>query len=149
MFLELRLDQREGERRSDERDVLAQPEQIRNSADVVFMAVSEHDAEHVIQSVSDRREIGKDQVDARLVLLGEEHAAVDDKNLAVDLVRGHVATDLAEAADRDYAKSSWLKFGGLVNRGRHAVLSSYLVVPATLGSAPPAAALRSGRKLVR
>ena len=46
------------------------------------------------------REVGQDQVDARLVLLGEEHAAVDDEELAVELEDGHVAADLAETAER-------------------------------------------------
>ncbi len=56
-------------------------------------------------------EVGQDQVDARLVLLGEQHAAVDDEDLAVDLVARHVAADLAEAADRDDAERARLRAG--------------------------------------
>ena len=57
-------------------------------------------------STSSRRsrigvEVGQDQVDAGVVLLGEEHAAVDDQQAAVVLEDGHVAADLAEAAERD------------------------------------------------
>ena len=57
-------------------------------------------------STSSRRsrigsEVGQDQVDAGLVVLGEEHAAVDDQQPAVVLEDGHVAADLAEPAERD------------------------------------------------
>ena len=84
----------------------AQPQQVRDGADVVLVAVREHDADDVVEPVADRAEVGQDQVDAGLGLLGEEHAAVDDEDLAVDLERGHVAADLAEAADRDDAEGS-------------------------------------------
>ena len=36
-----------------------------------------------------------------VVVLGEQHAAVDDEQAAVVLEDGHVAADLAEAAERD------------------------------------------------
>ena len=61
-----------------------QLEQVRHRADVVLVAVREHDADDVVEPVPDRLEVGQDQVDAGLVLLGEEHAAVDDEELAVD-----------------------------------------------------------------
>ncbi len=47
------------------------------------------------------REVGQDQVDAGLVDVGEQHAAVDDQQLAVVLEDGHVAADGAEPAERD------------------------------------------------
>ena len=46
------------------------------------------------------REVRQDQVDAGLLLLGEEHAAVDDEQAAAVLEDRHVAADLAEAAER-------------------------------------------------
>ncbi len=55
----------------------------------------------VVEAVQDRREVRQDQVDAGLVHVGEQHAAVDDQQLAVVLEDGHVAADLAEAAQRD------------------------------------------------
>ena len=48
VLLELRFDEREGQRRSDERDVLAQLEQVGHGTNVVFMAVGEHDAKNVV-----------------------------------------------------------------------------------------------------
>ena len=60
-------------------------EQVGHRADVVFVAVREHDADDVVEARLDRLEVGQDQVDAGLVLLGEEHAAVDDEELAVVL----------------------------------------------------------------
>ena len=100
VLLELRLDEREGQPGADQRDVLLELEQVRNRADVVFVAVREHHADHVVEPVLDRLEVGEDQIDAGLVLLGEQHAAVDDEELAAVLEHGHVAADLAEAAER-------------------------------------------------
>ena len=54
----------------------------------------------VVEPILDVGEVGEDQVDAGLVVLGEEHAAVDDEQAAVVLEDGHVAADLAEAAER-------------------------------------------------
>jgi hypothetical protein len=122
VFLEFRLDQRERQRRADERDVLPQLEQVGNRADVVLVAVGEDNSDDVIEPIPDGREVRQDQVDARLGLLGKEHAAVDDENLAVELIRGHVATDLAEAADRDDPECSWGEFGWLVDVYWHRVL---------------------------
>jgi hypothetical protein len=55
----------------------------------------------VVETVADRVEVGEEQVDAGMVLLGEEDAAVDDQQPSVVLEDGHVATDLAETAERD------------------------------------------------
>ncbi len=73
-------------------------------ADVVLVTVGEHHGLDVIEAVDDRPEVGQDQVDARLVLLREQHAAVDDQQSAVVLEDGHVATDLAEAAEGEDAQ---------------------------------------------
>ena len=104
VLLELRLDEREGQRRADQGDVGAQAQEVGHRADVVLVAVGEHDPDDVLEALAEEPEVGQDQVDARLVLLGEEHAAVDDEDLAVDLEARHVAADLAEAADGDDAE---------------------------------------------
>ena len=88
-------------------------------ADVVFVTVREHDADDVVEAVPDGREVGEDQVDARLVLFGEEHAAVDDEDLAVDLEDGHVATDLAETADGDDAQGARFEGGWIGDEVGH------------------------------
>jgi hypothetical protein len=115
VLLELRLDEGEREAGADQRDVLLQLEEVRHRADVVLVAVREDDAHDVVEAVRDGGEVGEDQVDARLVLLGEEHAAVDDEDLAVDLERGHVAPDLAQAADGRDAQGAGLEGGGIVD----------------------------------
>ncbi|WP_406643347.1 hypothetical protein [Amycolatopsis sp. WGS_07] len=78
--------------------------------------MGEHEAVDVVEPVLDRAEIGQDQVDARLVVLGEEDAAVDDQEPAVVFEDGHVAPDLADAAERDDAQGSLGKFGREVRR---------------------------------
>jgi hypothetical protein len=47
---------------------------------------------------TDRGEVREDHVDPRLVLLGEQDAAVHDQQSAVVFEHGHVPTDLAETA---------------------------------------------------
>lgn len=100
VLLELRLDEREGQLRADEGDVRLQAQQVRDTTDVVLVAVREDDALDVVQAVPDRGEVRQDQVDARLLLLGEENAAVHDEQAAAVLEDRHVAADLAQAAER-------------------------------------------------
>src|SRR5690606_37322635 len=106
MLFELRFDQRQRETGSDQGDVALQTQQVRHSTDVILVAVREHDADDVVETILDRLEVGEDQVDARLMVLGEEHAAVDDEDLAVVFERGHVATDLIEPAEWNDPKGS-------------------------------------------
>src|SRR6218665_1071441 len=129
------------------------------------MTVGQHDTDDVVEAPLERLEIRQDQVDARLVLFRKEHSAVDDEDLAVVLEHGHVATDLAEPAEGRDAQRPLFECGGICDGDGHAVSSvgrsarpfvrqarsapvmSQRVVPCTFGRAPPAAALRSGRKL--
>ena len=103
VLLELGLDQREGQRRADEREVGLEAQQVGHGADVVLVAVGEDHRLHVVEPVLDVVEVRQDQVDAGVVVVGEQHAAVDDEQLAAVLDDGHVAADLAEAAERDDA----------------------------------------------
>ncbi|MEI5101242.1 hypothetical protein RB200_25205 [Streptomyces sp. PmtG] len=64
------------------------------------MTVREDDALDVVEAVTDGREIRQDQVDSGLLLLREEHSAVDDQQTPVVLEDRHVPADLAEAAER-------------------------------------------------
>ena len=82
MLLELGVDERQREPGADQRDVAALAQQVGHAADVVLVAVGEHDGDDVVQPVPDRGEVGEDHVDPRLVLLGEQDAAVDDQQLA-------------------------------------------------------------------
>ncbi len=111
VLLELGLDQGEGQLGADHGDVVAQAQQVRHGADVVLVAVGQDDADDVVHAVPDVVEVRQDQVDAGLVLLGEEDAAVDDEDLAVDLEGDHVAADLLEAAQLDDAAGAPLELG--------------------------------------
>src|SRR5690606_16126970 len=77
------------------------------------------DADDVVEAVLDRREVGQDEVDPWLVLLGEEHAAVDDEDLAVVLEGGHVAADLTETTDRSHAERALGEGFGSGDGGGH------------------------------
>ena len=131
VLFELGLEEREGQLRAEQRDVLPPLEQVRHGADVVLVAVREHDADDVVEAVPDRREVGEDQVDAWLVLLGEEHAAVDDEQPAVVLEDGHVAADLAESAERDDAEAPLRQCGRCGELGMWVAQKTLLTTRAT------------------
>ena len=103
VLLELRLHQRQGQRRAEDGDVLAALEQVGHRADVVFVTVGEDQADDVVHPVVEVAEVRQDEVDAGLLLFGEEDTAVDDEQLAAVLEDGHVPADLAEAAEGDDA----------------------------------------------
>ena len=87
-------------------------QEVRRRADVVLVAVGQHQRLDLVEAVPDRVEVGEDQVDAGLVVLGEQHAAVDDQQPAVVLEDGHVAADLAEAAERGDPQAALRQVGG-------------------------------------
>ncbi len=71
---------------------------------MVLVAVGQDDRHDVVEPVTDGLEVRQDQVDARVVLVGEQHTAVDDQQLAAVLEHGHVAADLTETAEREHAQ---------------------------------------------
>ena len=99
MLVELRLHERERERRRDDRVDVDLAQEVRQPADVVLVAVREDDrADAPALQVPDVRE---QQVDAEVLVAREREPGVDDDDLVADLVDGHVLADLAEAAERD------------------------------------------------
>ena len=106
VLLQLALDQREGQPGADQRHVRLLAQQVRHRADVVLVAVGEDDRVEVVPAVPQVAEVGQDQVDAGLLGLGEQHAAVDDEQPAAVLEDRHVAADLADAAERDDAQAT-------------------------------------------
>ena len=68
-------------------------------ARVVFVRVREEDRLDPIRVLAQVREVGKDEVDAGHVGVGEHDPAVDDQDPAVDLDAAAVAADLAEPAE--------------------------------------------------
>ena len=100
VFVELRLDEAEGEPR---RPHLAHGDlahQIRKRADVILVRVRQHHRANL--AVAEVAEVRKDQVDAEVLVARECHSGIDDQPLAAELVHGHVLADLAEAAERDH-----------------------------------------------
>ncbi|GAA3493095.1 hypothetical protein GCM10019016_001940 [Streptomyces prasinosporus] len=112
VLLELGLDEGEGELGADQRDVRLLAQEVGDAADVVLVTVGEDDALDVVETVPDGREVGQDQVDSGLLLLGEEHSAVDDQQTASVLEDRHVAADLAEAAERGDPQAAFGKRRG-------------------------------------
>ena len=102
VLAELGAEQGQGELGADQRDVGALAQQVGNRADVVLVTVGQHQRVDGIEPVPDGVEVGQDQVDAGVVLLREQHPAVDDEQAAVVLEDGHVAADLAETTESDH-----------------------------------------------
>src|SRR4029078_1877514 len=100
VLAELGVEEGKGQLGADERDVAALAEEVRRGADVGLVAVGQDQRLDLVEAVPDRVEVGKDQVDARVVLLGEEDATVDDEKAAVVLEDGHFAPALTEPAER-------------------------------------------------
>ncbi len=112
VLLELGVHKGERQLGADERDVPAHAQQVGHGADVVLVTVGEDHGLDVVETVLDVAEVGQDQVDAGLVVLGEQHAAVDDEQAAPVLQDGHVATHLAEPSQGDDAQGVIVQGGG-------------------------------------
>ena len=78
-------------------------QEVRQRADVVLVAVREHDRADPVAPLAEVAEVGQDEVDAEVLVAREREARVDDDDLVVRLEHGHVLADLAEAAERDDA----------------------------------------------
>ena len=78
-------------------------QQERQAADVILVAVGRDAAVDAMRVLAEVREVGKHEVDARHVGLGEHEAAVEEHDAPVDLDAGAVAPDLAEASEEDDA----------------------------------------------
>ncbi len=111
VLAQLAVEQGQGQLGAHQRDVLPFAQQVRRGADVVLVAVGEHQGLDVAEPVSNGREVGEDQVDAGVVVLGEQDPAVDDEQPAGVLEDGHVAPDLAEPAERDDPERSLRQLG--------------------------------------
>ena len=68
---------------------------------MVLMAVGEDDAEQIVASLLDEGEIGQDQLDARIIGIGEGQAEIDHHPFALAAVEIDVHADLARAAERE------------------------------------------------
>ena len=56
--------------------------------------MGEHDGFDLLEAIPYVFEVGQDEIDSGLVVLGEQNAAVDDQQAAAVLEDGHVPPDL-------------------------------------------------------
>ena len=99
MLVELRLHERERQRGRDDRFDVDLAQEVRQASDVILVAVREHDRPHVPSL--EVRDVRQKEVDAEVLVARERKPGVDDDDLVVELVDGHVLPDLAESAERD------------------------------------------------
>ena len=74
-------------------------QQVGQGADVVFVAVGDDDAAHLVLVLHHVAHVRDDQVDTQHVLFGEHQAGVDDEDVITVLQRHHVLADLAQPAE--------------------------------------------------
>src|SRR5712692_226550 len=102
-FFETFLDERQREARSVNRYVqIAQ--NVRQRADVVFVAVSQDDGAHVRAVLLQIGGVGNDEVDAEELGFREHHARVDDDDVVAETQGQHVHSEFAETAERNCCK---------------------------------------------
>ena len=101
VLVELRLHQPERQPRRDDDGDVHLAHEIRQPADVVLVAVREHDTADHRLAVLEIRDVAEDEVDAEMLVAREREAGVDDDDRTVRLVDGHVLPDLAQPAERD------------------------------------------------
>ncbi len=100
VLAQLAAEEGQGQLGADQREVPTLAQEKRHGPDVVLVAVGQDHRLHLVEPVPDGVEVREDQVDARVVVLGKQHSAVDDEQAPVVLEDGHVPTDLAEPAER-------------------------------------------------
>ena len=116
VLLCLRRKQGQREPRAVDRHVGTQTKEERHRADVVLVTVRQHQRVNLGEPVFDRPEVRQDQVDTGLVVLREQHPAVDDQEPAVELEDGHVTADPTDAAQRDYTQATFRQRGWGIGR---------------------------------
>ena len=112
MLLALGVHESQGQLGSDQGDVRTQLEQVGHTTNMVLMPVGQNQGIHLVQLVLDVAEVRQNQVHTRLLLLGEEHAAVNQQNVAVVLDHIHVAADFAQATQGNDAHGALAVLGG-------------------------------------
>ena len=116
---ELGVEQPEGEPRPHEWRAQAGLDEVGHATDVVLVPVGQDHRLDVVPAVLQVGEVGQHQVDTGLVLLGEQHPAVDDQQPAAELEHRHVAADLAHAPERDDPEEARWERGRVFVELRH------------------------------
>ncbi len=96
-LLELAPDEPQGELRAVHRNVEL-PQDVRQGADVVLVAVGEDDALELVLVLPEVGEVGKDQVDPGHLLVRERHPGVDEDDPALLPDGRHVLADLPQSS---------------------------------------------------
>ena len=104
-------DQRQRQRRSVDRPVHVR-EDVRDGADVILVAVREHERRRLRRALLQVREVRDDQVDAQQFGVGEHHAGVDQDERVAPRHGHHVHAELAEPAERDDLERGHAESGG-------------------------------------
>ena len=95
--LELFLDQPGGEGRGVKRHLQFVGE-IGNGADMILVTMGQDDADQFLLPLFDEFEIGKDQIDARIIGIRKGEAEIDHQPFAPTTIEIDVHADLARAA---------------------------------------------------
>src|SRR6267142_1514732 len=74
---------------------------IRQRADVIFMAVRQHDRAYMSTILLQIRSVRYDQVDAEQFRFRKHHARIDDEDVVAEPQRHHVHAEFAETAERN------------------------------------------------
>jgi hypothetical protein len=98
VFHELRLDERERERRAEHRSVDIREDE-RHAADVVFVAVRQHEGGDA-SLLLEVRQVRDDQIDTQQFRIREHDAGVDEDRRVGPGEGEHVHAELAETAER-------------------------------------------------
>ena len=146
VLAELVVDERQGQFGSiDRRRRIEFLHEIRNAADVVFVAVRQKDAADLILVLDKIGDVGEHEVDARHLLGRENDARVDDDDVVPVLDGGHVLADLADTAEEEHFDGPFpfpllhLLFRllgslcGCGSRGLFSALFGLLCIPALCG----------------
>lgn len=114
MLLELALHQPQGQPGAVD-GYIHQLEQIGNAANVILMAVGEHQSLNFVPVALQIGEIWNDQIHPQHLVVGEGEAAVHQKHVAVALVQGDIFADLVKSAQRDnpHCRLAYSAGGGL------------------------------------
>ena len=106
MFLELALDKAERHLRTVNRNLLGKVfHEVRQATRMVFVAVGNDDAAKLMLILKHIRVVGKNEVDARMVVIGEHETSVIENHVVATLDDGHVLANAVETAKRNDLQS--------------------------------------------
>ena len=103
MFFEFRTDQRQGERRPVDRTVQERP-YVGQCADVVLVAVRQHDGGEPTDALGQTLELGNDQVNTGQLRPRKHRPGIDEDRRLLPHHEQHVHPEFTEPAEWDYVE---------------------------------------------